>query len=165
MADGDTLVQWNAFEATWGTTATNVFVYEATAIHVVGCGMGNDVSDEIHFAGIMPRQYAGGDLTVNLWWMSPTTTASNNVRWGVEFWSIVEDTESVSSNGYASGVSVTDTTTANAYQVQKWTNTFTNAQADSMAGGDAFMMRVSKSFVASPETEVTGIVIAEILDG
>lgn len=91
------------------------------------------------FEGVLPRNYAGGGLTVTLKWAA-TSATSGTCRWAVQFEKGDTDIDSDSfatantAGGTASGTSGIETSTL---------ITFTDgAGIDSLAVGDRFRMKV-----------------------
>lgn len=116
------------------------------------------------FTAIMPRNYAGGGVTVYLHWVSTDTTDTNHCFWDAAFERISgQDTDA---DGFAA-VQSNDTTHPNATSgIETVTEIpFTNgAQMDSVVAGDIFRLKITRDAVndnMAGDAELLGIEIKE----
>ncbi len=91
------------------------------------------------FSGVMPRNYAGGGITVYLHWRASSAT-SGTCRWGTQFEAGTSDNDSdsfasaLSAGGTASATSGIRTVTSIAHA--------NGSEIDSIAVGDEFRLHV-----------------------
>lgn len=101
--------------------------------------------EEAVFSDVMPRNYAGGGITVNLHY-SMSSATSGNVMWEAAFERIGDGQQDIDSDGFASvqasgAVAVPGTSG----HVDICTITFTDgAQMDSVAVGEGFRFKVRR---------------------
>jgi hypothetical protein len=94
----------------------------------------------------MPRNYAGGGVTVTIGWMATDTTVTpHNVVWDVAFKSVTNDADDLDTKAFAAVNSVTDQEASASGEVAYAAITFTNgADMDSVAAGEYFRLRVTR---------------------
>jgi len=117
------------------------------------------------FTGIMPRNYAGGGVTVYLHY-AMTSATSGDIDWDVEFERIGEGVLDIDADSFASAQSVDNTTVpGTSGNVDIVAVAFTDgAQMDSVAVGELFRLRVTRdaaSDTATGDAELLGIEIIE----
>ncbi len=96
------------------------------------------------FSGVLPRNYAGGGVTVYLHWCAESAT-SGNVIWDVAWERIGEGQQDIDADGFAAVQSVTAAAPGTSGHIDIAAVTFTNgAQMDSVAVGEGFRLRVSR---------------------
>lgn len=126
----------------------------------------DDTTQEIAiFTGVLPRNYAGGGLTVYVHWAAKTAT-SGTIGWDVAFERIGDSQQDIDSDGFASAQTVTATTVpGTSGHVDITTATFTDgAQMDSVAVGEAFRIRVRRDVSndnASGDAQLVALEIKE----
>ncbi len=109
-----------------------------------------DYSDTVakvaYFRGHVPVEYTGTDITVtirNSW--SSDTTAANKVRWEAAFERIVSGTTDKDSAGnFAASRAVSVNVQATQGVNSEITLTFTQAQADSIAAGELYVIKIRR---------------------
>lgn len=158
MASGDTLVVFTALhnEPPDADFATPDVILVASAdepddrVPVLDFDPGA-TNEHAEFAGIMPRHYGGGGLTVTLIWASDATTG--NCRWEVAFKSFTDDVDDLDSKVFAAANSVNDATASAAGELAYTEITFTDgADMDSVAAGEYFRMRVTRDSADALDT-------------
>lgn len=103
----------------------------------------DDTTDEnVIFHDSMSRDYAEGNLTVDIDWVATVTTG--NVKWDVAFERIAPGGQDIDSDGFAAIQTDTDATSGTSGVVTRTSITFTQAQADSIAAGDAFRLKITR---------------------
>lgn len=118
------------------------------------------------FSGIMPRNYAGGGVTVYLHYAMSSATSGDVVLTGA-FERIGAGSQDIDSDGFASAQSVTSTVDGTSGNVKIPTIAFTNgAQMDSVAAGESFRLKISRdadngSDTATGDLELVAVEIKE----
>lgn len=94
------------------------------------------------FTDVLPRNYAGGGVTINIHWTA-TSATSGTCRWQAQIESI--DAQDIDTDGYASTQS-TGGTAAGVSGVETVTAiTCTNgSQMDSLVAGGAFRLKITR---------------------
>jgi len=98
------------------------------------------------FAGVMPRNYAGGGLTVTLAWMAATAVAGN-IGWGITFERMNPANHDLDIDAWATEqllAPVTVDATAGKVTVAGVAIVAGAAGTDGIAAGDAFRLRVRR---------------------
>ena len=147
MASGNTLVVFTARDgvptATAGAVHTVLAGGSSPAEGVPALAFDSGTDESVDFIGVMPRNYAGGGLTLTLYWES--TATSNAVVWGAAFRRVQDDAEDLDASHSYDFNTVTATTASEAGEVQYATITFTTgADMDSLAVGELFVLRVTR---------------------
>jgi len=97
-----------------------------------------------YFAGVMPRHYDGGGVTVTIGWSSDAT--SGVCRWAVAFKSVTDDADDLDSKAFAAPNTVDATTASAAGEVDYAEIAFTDgADMDSVAAGELFFLELSRN--------------------
>lgn len=146
MASGDTLLEFMALagepltsnSATIGVRNFHIFLaFDATT------------NESIVFTAIMPRNYAGGGLTVYIHY-SMTSAITLTIDWDVAFERIGDQQLDIDSDSFATVQSVDNTTVPGTTGFVDIVNiTFTDgAQMDSIAVGELFRIKVTRDAVA-----------------
>jgi len=97
------------------------------------------------FSAIMPRNYAGGGITVYLHWAA-TTAVANSVDWDVAFERIGDQQLDIDGDSFAAVQSADNQTAPGTSGLVDISNiAFTDgAQMDSVAVGEAFRLKVTR---------------------
>lgn len=146
MASGNTLIVLTARDgiptATSGA-AHGVFAGAATPADGVPFLAFDSASDEYaDFPCVLPRHYAGGGLTLTLYWFS--TQTSGTCRWGAAIRRVQDDAEDIDTTAHSYDFNTVGATTASAAgELNYATITFTDgADMDSLAVGEYFILRI-----------------------
>ena len=100
----------------------------------------DDTTDEnVIIEGVMSADYSGGNLTVEIHWVAATATTGVG-GWECAFETIADGGQDIDSDGFAAVQSGSDTTDGTSGVVTVTSIPFTQAQADSVAAGDAFRL-------------------------
>jgi hypothetical protein len=147
MASGNTLLVFVARDgvpsATSGATHTILAGGSTPAEGVPALAYDSASDEHADFVGVMPRHYAGGGLTLTLYWES--TATSNAVVWNAAFRRVADDAEDLDTSHTYDYNAVTATTASAAGEVDYATITFTDgADMDSLAVGELFNLRVTR---------------------
>jgi hypothetical protein len=96
------------------------------------------------FAGVLPRHYAGGGLTVTIYWAASSATSGNCV-WNAQIERLEDEGTDTDADSFASAQAATAAAPATSGALQYTTIAFTSgAQMDSLAAGEAFRLKVTR---------------------
>ena len=112
----------------------------------IACWDFDDTTGEsVVFTGVLPRNYAGGGITVYLHWAA-TTATSGTGGWLVAFERIGDGQQDIDSDGFASAQTVTAATVPATSGHVKITNVAVSdgANMDSVAVGELFRLKVTR---------------------
>lgn len=112
-----------------------------------------DNADQVaFFAGVMGRDYNGGFITVDVFWAAATAVAGN-VRWQVA-WERENDGGpfDLDADTFAASKAVLSGAPAVSGELAKATFVFTQAEADMVAPGDPYRIRVRREGGVAPDT-------------
>lgn len=139
MASGDSLAIYTAHMGQ--PPAANYATLSSRNTHLIL--QFNDTTDEsIYFPGVMPRNYAGGGVTVRICWMA-TSATTNEVVWAVAWERHEDDAFDLDGDGFAAARTVTATAPSASGEVSYDDIAFTDgAQMDSVAAGESFRLHV-----------------------
>lgn len=148
MASGNTLLVFTARDGIPSATAGAAHaIYAggaspAEGVPVLDFDSGSD--EHADFIGVMPRHYAGGGLTLTLYWIASAT--SGTCRWDAAFRRIQDDAEDIDTTAHSYDYNSTGATPASAAgEVDYATITFTDgADMDSLAVGELFNLRIRR---------------------
>ncbi len=109
---------------------------------VIAFDDGGAVADEqVTFEGVMSNDYSGGDILVDIDWVAVATTG--DVVWGVEIERDNAGGHDIDADSFdTQQTSTADTTDGTSGIITRSTITLTNAEADVIAAGDAFRLRL-----------------------
>ena len=113
----------------------------------------NDTTNEtVLFAGIVPRNYSGGDLVVTLFWAAATAIAGD-VRWGVEFErNNAGGPFDLDVDSFAAQQAMVATAPGTSGFVAATQIQLTQAQADNIMPGDPYRLRVERGAASATDT-------------
>lgn len=95
------------------------------------------------FTDVLPRAYAGGGLTVRLWWLA-TSATTGDVKWNVQIERMDTGTD-LDADSFAAAQTATTTTSATSGAPVSTDVAFTSgAQMDSLAAGESFRLKVTR---------------------
>lgn len=169
MASGDTLAIFTAGDnippaADYATLDTRV----GTNIIVMVLDFDDATDEAAIFTGFMPRNYAGGGITVTLGWMftSSGTPGTDTCAWQAAFMSVSDDADDLDTKDFAAVNTVLATSASADGEVAYDVITFTNgADMDSVAAGELFYLKIVRdaaSGTASPgDAELVFVEIKE----
>lgn len=122
--------------------------------------------EEAVFTGVLPRNYGGGGLTVDLIWAASSAT-SGNVVWDAAIERIGAAQQDIDSDGFAAVQSATGAANATSGNTTVTSITFTSgAQMDNLAAGELFRLKVRRdannvSDTMVGDAELLGVEIRE----
>lgn len=103
-------------------------------------GFADSATETAYFEGTVPTEYDGGAVIVELRWTSVSTTG--NVRWAVAF--EMQNALDIDGNDFAANKLVTAAVPATSGLPALTSITFTNVEADTIAAGASFRIRVQR---------------------
>jgi len=119
------------------------------------------------FSAIMPRNYAGGGVTVYIHFAA-TSATSGNVVWTSSFERIGDGSQDIDSDSFASANTVTHATSGTSGNVEIASIAHTDgAQMDSVAAGELFRLKITRDAdnasdtVDATDVELVGVEIKE----
>lgn len=117
------------------------------------------------FTGILPRNYAGGGITVYLHWAA-TSATTGTIGWDVAFERIGNGSQDIDADGFATAQTVTAATVSATSGNVSITNVAVTdgANIDSIAVGETFRLRVRRDVAndtATGDAELLGVELKE----
>lgn len=102
-----------------------------------------------YFSAVLPRNYAGGGITVDVFWITAATTG--NVVWlaAVER---MDAATALSADSFAADQSATTASPGVANETQTSSVALTNAQIDGLLAGEPFRLRVARDAANASDT-------------
>jgi hypothetical protein len=148
MASGDTLMIFSALHNE--PPATAYATLDTRNNHPVVDFDAAAVEDAV-FGGVLPRNYAGGGVTVVLHWTA-TSATSGDVKWNVQVERMDTATD-LDADSFAAAQTTTTTTSATSGAIVTTSIALTNgAQMDSLAVGEGFRLKVTRDATAGGDT-------------
>jgi hypothetical protein len=162
MASGDTLAIFvpNSAEPTTSNYAT----FNVRNNHPI-LEFDTTTQEATQWTGVMPRHYAGGNITVAVKWCAVPTTGT--VGWDVTFESIADAGQDVDSDGYATAQTITAATVPATSGHQSTTSVTCTAGAtgtDSVAAGGTYRLRLRRDVAndtAAGDAQVLAVELRE----
>jgi len=142
MASGNTLLIFLAEEGRPPTSNGATFDVRNN----IACFDFDDTTGEaVVFTGVLPRNYAGGGITVYLHWAATSATTGTG-GWLVAFERIGDGQQDIDSDGFASNQTVTAVTVPATSGHVDITNVAVSdgANMDSIAVGELFRLKVTR---------------------
>jgi hypothetical protein len=165
MASGDTLIVFTPHANE--PPATNFATIDLRNGHMV-LDFDNTTNESALFGAVLPRNYAGGGITVAILWMGGsagllrdaisggdviTPLATGNVKWNAAFERHQLGTDDLDTDSFAAAQTVTSAAPATDGSVQSASIPFTNgAQIDSLAVGESFRLKVTRDAADAGDT-------------
>jgi hypothetical protein len=149
MASGETLYAWTAHANE--PTLTNYAVFNTRNGHLL-LEFDAATAQSAMFGGVLPRNYAGGGVTVRLGWLGAAAT-TGDVKWNGAFERHQSGTDDLDSDSFAAAQTATGAAASTSGAVQYTDIAFTNgAQMDSLATGESFRLKVTRDAADSADT-------------
>ena len=108
-------------------------------------------AEYVTFHGVMSRDYSAGNVIVDIDWIAETAT-SGAVVWSVEWERMNAGGTDLDADSFATQQTGTTTTSGTSGIVNRTTITLTQAQADSIAAGDSFRLRLGRVAASGSDT-------------
>lgn len=141
MATGDTLAVFTPFANE--PPASNYATLDLRNVHPV-LDFDGSADEEAVFTGVLPMNYGGSGLDINIFWAA-TTATSGNVRWQAAIERIDASSLDIDADSFASFQSVGGTAPGTSGQVVKSTVALTSgANMDSLAAGELFRLKIRR---------------------
>lgn len=143
MASGDTLLIFTPSAASFPASAAPQI--DTRNNHLV-LDYDDTAQETAYFAGVMPRHYGGGGVTIQLVWMAETAT-TGNVEWETAFERHEDDVGDLDSDSFATAQASGAVACASVSGEAKYTATNTHtagAQLDSVVAGESFRLSVAR---------------------
>lgn len=114
----------------------------------------DDTTDEnVIFEDTISRDYLLGTMTVDIDWVARSAT-TGNARWGVSFERLASGLQDIDVDGFAAVRVTTSPASGTSGVITRSSITFTQAQADSIAAGEAFRLRLIREASNAGDTVV-----------
>lgn len=160
MASGDTLGTFvpQGYEA----TATNYATFNVRNQHPI-LEFDTATQETAIWTATMPRNYAGGNITVNVTWAAVPTTG--NVGWGVTIERIQAGTLDIDADSFATEQIVTATTVNGTSGIPLTTGVTATAGStgtDSVAAGEPYRLRVRRDVATDTAAGDAQLVSVEV---
>lgn len=145
MASGDTLSLFSALHNSPPTS--NYATLDTRNAHPV-LDFDASTNEDAVFSDLL-RGYAGGGLTVDIWF-SMSSAVANDVDWDVAIERIGDEVLDIDADSFAAANSIDNTTVpATSGELTKATVTFTNgADMDSLANGEPYRLKITRDAVS-----------------
>lgn len=142
MASGDTLATF--LPADNEPPATLYAIFDTRNAHLV-LDFDTTTAWYANFSAVLPRNYAGGGITVYVTWAAATAT-SGTIGWTVAFERIGSATQDIDTDGFASAQTITAATVNGSSGVPTTTSVAVSngANIDSIAVGDLFRLQLMR---------------------
>lgn len=143
MASGDTLQIFTPAHNV--PPSSNYATFDVRQGHLV-LDFDDSTGESADFPGVLPENYAGGGLDVELHWSATDTTVGpDDVVWNVQIEAIGDDDTDTDSDSFAAANAVTDTEPSASGELSYATVSFTDgADMDSLAAGEAYRLRITR---------------------
>jgi hypothetical protein len=159
MASGQTLLVMNAQSGV--PPATTPPQLDTRNNHLVW-DFDAATNEILDFETLLPRNYAGGGLTVTLVW-SATTATTGAARWLASFERHQGETTDIDADSFATAQAVNatapSTNGARSYDEIAFTD---GAQIDSLAAGESFRLRIERDATNAADTMVGDAELARV---
>jgi hypothetical protein len=159
-SSGDSLVIWTAqaaelpatSNAEWGTVSADIVLnYDS-----------GSTEEYVMFSGVLPRNYAGGGITVTAIWACAVN--SGTVGWGVAIERFQDATDTLASDSFAAEATIAAETVAGTAEVASYSsvNISNGANMDSLAVGERFRLKVLRDTSADSAAGDARLLAVEI---
>lgn len=150
MASGNTLCY---FPAQAGIPTATAYATHDTRNGFPVLDFDDSTDESVIFQGFMPRNYAGGGLTVTVGWMA-TSATTGTISLDVSFMSVSDDADDLDTKSFAAANNANPTTASASGEVDYATISFTDgADMDSVAAGEMFYLKVTRDADGTTSTD------------
>ena len=160
MASGQTLLVFLPFHNE--PSASNYATLDFRNNHPV-LDFDTTTQETAQFTGVLPRNYAGGGITVYVHWAA-TSATTGTIGWDVSFERIGTGSQDIDSDGYATAQTITAATVSGTSGNVSVTNVAVSngANMDSIAVGEAFRLRIRRDVANDTATGDAELVAVEL---
>jgi hypothetical protein len=121
----------------------------------------DSTNETIYFVGLMPKQYQGNGIDVNLFF-TMTSATSGDVDWKVSFERLAASDQDIDSDSYSSETSITDVAVPSVSgEIAVSTITVTSGSSmDNIVAGDMFSLKLTRDAAtdtATGDAELLGV--------
>jgi len=134
------LFRFNANDATF--PASNPAQAESRNGHPL-LAFDDSTDENVIFHESISHDYAEGNLTIDIDWVA-ASAITDDVKWDVSFERAAPGGQDIDSDSFAAIRTGTSTTNGASGVVTRTSITFTQAQADSIAAGDSFRLKITR---------------------
>lgn len=106
-------------------------------------GFDDTTAESVIFQGVLPEDYQGGDVNINICWVAETAT-SGGVVWGAEVERMAAGGTDIDSDSFAAQQTITTTAPGTSGVIDRASFTLTKSEADSWEAGDAYRLKLSR---------------------
>lgn len=141
MASGDTLVTFGALDNEPPTS--NFASIDTRNLHPC-LDFDASTDESAVFSGVLPRNYAGGGITIRLYWAA-TSATTGTCRWSIAIERQDDEGQDLDSDSFATANTAGATAPATSGSLQYTDIAFTSgSQMDSLAVGERFRIKVMR---------------------
>lgn len=143
MAAGNTLAIWTP--PANGYPATNYPQLVTRNLRPI-LAFDTTTQETCYFEGVMPQNYAGGNLTVYVTWSAATAT-TGTIGWDVTWEYVSDGTLDTDADGFATAQTITAATVSGTAGITSTTNVVCTAGStgtDSLVAGGLFRLRIRR---------------------
>ena len=162
MASGDSLLTFKPFDNE--PTTSNYATLDTRNGHPV-LDFDTTTGETAFFSAVLPRNYAGGGITVYVHYAASTAT-SGTIGWLIAFERIGDGSQDIDADGFASDQTITAATVpATSGNVDIINVAITDgANIDSIAVGEGFRLRITRDVAndsAAGDAEIVAVELKE----
>lgn len=114
-----------------------------------------------YFSGVVPSQYAGGGITVDVHWMA-TSATSGDVVWGVAYEEMDANHNDLDADAFGTETTGAGTANGTSGKVTKTSLNISHVNCGSPAVGDAFRIKVRRVADSGSDTMVSDAQLLEV---
>lgn len=148
MASGNSLIQFSPLAGE--PPASNYPQFDTRNNHPV-LAFDAATAESVYFTGVMPSQYAGGGITVEINWMGATAT-SGDVVWGASYEENDPNNNDLDSDTFGTETTGTGTANGTSGKTTKTSLNISHANCGSPVAGDAFRLKIRRSAADGSDT-------------
>jgi hypothetical protein len=152
MASGETLAVFVA--ASSEAPSANYATFDVRNNHLV-LDFDAATDEETYFTGILPSNYAGGGMSIDLYWMATSPSTTGDVVWTAAYEELDPNNNDLDSDNFGSASTATTTTNGTTGKIAETSLTISHANMGSPAAGDPFRLKITRDANAAGDTMAT----------